>query len=406
MAARAESIFRNRSFSLYYAGQALSFVGDGLRIIAIPLLVYHLTGSALAIGVTYALELGPFALMGLVGGSLADRTDRRRLMLACDFVRFAIMALFALGYATHTLQLWMLYSGIAIISACAAIFVGGQASAIPYLLGKDRATKAYAALLAAEQSSQMILPPIGGALFAVIGPLPALAINAITYLCSQASLAAVETFGPDEPHGWPSPRTVVADVVLGFRSLMADASLRAVSLNSLTFNFFGFMTGAVFIPFLKRDFGASDLVVGYALGIGAIGAVIGSYLGGHVPKSWPFGRTIAIAYVVDGVLFVPVMFTHNFAVALFFLTLTNVCVLFEITQLIGWRIRVIPDELIGRVTGAARLISLAGTVPGAILGGYLGDHFGARTPIIASGFGYIAMALMVWTSPALRREAR
>ncbi len=55
MATRAESIFRNRNFSLYYAGQAMSFVGDGLRIIAIPLLVYHLTGSALAIGVTYAL---------------------------------------------------------------------------------------------------------------------------------------------------------------------------------------------------------------------------------------------------------------------------------------------------------------------------------------------------------------
>jgi MFS family permease len=406
MATHAESIFRNRSFSLYYAGQAMSFVGDGLRIIAIPLLVYHLTGSALAIGVTYALELGPFALMGLVGGSLADRTDRRKLMLVCDFVRFTIMSCFAIGYASGTLKLWMLYSGIAVISACAAVFVGGQASTIPYLLGKERATKAYAALLAAEQTSQMILPPIGGALFAVIGPLPALAINAFTYLCSQVSLAAVETFGPDEPGNWPSPRTIASDIVMGFRHTFADAALRAVSFNSLAFNFFGFMTGAVFIPFLKRDFGGTDLLVGYALGIGAIGAVAGSYLGGHVPKKWPFGRTIAIAYVVDGALFVPVMFTHNFAVAIFFLTLTNACVLFEITQIIGWRVRVIPDELIGRVTGAARLIALFGTVPGAIAGGALADRYGARVPIIVSGFGYLAMALSVWASPALRREAR
>jgi MFS family permease len=78
MSTRARSVFSNRSFSLFYTGQALSFVGDGLRIIAIPLLVYHLTGSALAIGVTYALELGPFALFGLLGGSLADRIYRRR----------------------------------------------------------------------------------------------------------------------------------------------------------------------------------------------------------------------------------------------------------------------------------------------------------------------------------------
>jgi len=406
MATRAESIFRNRSFSLYYAGQALSFVGDGLRIIAIPLLVYHLTGSALAIGVTYALELGPFALMGLVGGSLADRTDRRRLMLVCDFIRFAIMALFALGYATGTLKLWMLYGGIAIISMCAAVFVGGQASTIPYLLGKERATKAYAALLAAEQTSLMILPPIGGALFAVIGPLPALAINAFTYLCSQVSLALVDTFGPDEPGNWPSPRTIASDVALGFRHLLADAALRAISFNSLAFNFFGFMFAAVFIPFLKRDLGSSDLLVGYALGIGAIGAVAGSYLGGHVPRAWPFGRTIALAYAVDGVLCMPLMFTHSFAVAITFLTLTNACVLFEITQIIGWRVRVIPDETIGRVTGAARLVALAGTVPGAIVGGALADRYGARVPIIVSCVGYLVMALTVWASPALRRESR
>jgi predicted MFS family arabinose efflux permease len=100
------------------------------------------------------------------------------------------------------------------------------------------------------------------------------------------------------------------------------------------------------------------------------------------------------------------MFTHNFAVAIFFLTLTNACVLFEITQLIGWRVRVIPDEMIGRVTGAARLIALSGTVPGAIVGGALADRYGARLPIIVSGMGYLFMALTIWASPALRREAR
>jgi len=152
--------------------------------------------------------------------------------------------------------------------------------------------------------------------------------------------------------------------------------------------------------------GGTDLLVGYALGIGAIGAVAGSYLGGHVPKSWPFGRTIAIAYAVDGLLFVPVMVTHNFAVAIFFLTLTNACVLFEITQIIGWRIRVIPDDAIGRVSGAARLVALLGTVPGAIVGGALADRYGARLPIVISGVGYLIMASTVWASPALRREAR
>jgi MFS family permease len=406
MSTVARSVFTNRSFRLFYAGQTFSYVGDGLRILAIPLLVYHLTGSALSIGVTYALELGPFALFGLVGGSLADRLDRRRLMLACDFVRFSILALFATAFAFKFLSLPMLYSGIAAMGVCAAVFLGCQASSIPYLLGKDRATQAMSVLLAAEQATSMVLPPVGGAMFALLGPFPALACNAVTYLVSQASIAAVDTFGPAAPSGMPSPRAVVSDVVTGFRMLWTDTPMRVMSSCSLCFNLFGFMFAATFIPFLKRDFGASDAVVGYALGIGAVGALIGSYLAGRVPRKWPFGRLLVIAYLIDGIMFVPVMFTHSLVVAIVFLTICNGCALFEVSQIIGWRMRIIPGDFVGRVSGAARLLALAGTVPGALLGGYLGDHYGARSSMIASGVGYLVFALVIAFIPAIRREAR
>ena len=135
---KLRSVFAESSFALYYSGQTLSYFGDGLRTFAIPLLVFKLTGSGLSLGVTYALEFLPFALFGLVGGSLADRLDRRRLMISCDFVRFAIIALFALLYWLHKLTLLELYIGIAIVSIAAAIFLGGQSTSIPYLVGKER----------------------------------------------------------------------------------------------------------------------------------------------------------------------------------------------------------------------------------------------------------------------------
>src|SRR5579864_7405105 len=191
--ARAQAIFASRSFSLYYAGQALSYVGSSMLTLAIPLLVYHMTGSAISLGITYALEFLPFALFGPVGGALADRLDRRRLMLLCDFVRFLVIALFALAYARGVLTLPWLYAGIAIIATCAAFFIGGQSPSIPFLLGKDRIGPAVAALIAAEQGANLIVPPVGGALFALVGPLPALTINAFTYLTSQLSLYALPT---------------------------------------------------------------------------------------------------------------------------------------------------------------------------------------------------------------------
>jgi MFS family permease len=406
MSARAESVFSNRSFSLFYAGQTFSYIGDGLRLVAIPLLVYHLIGSAVSIGLSYALELAPFALFGLIGGSLADRLDRRKLMLACDFVRFATLALFALGFALGFLTLPLLYAGIATISVCAAFFVGAQSSSLPYLLGKDGATRAIAALLTAEQSTQMVLPPVGGALFTLLGPLPALALNALTYLISQGSLAAVDTFGPDVSSGFPSPKALASDIATGFRFLWRDAAMRTVSCVSLCFNFFGFMTAASFIPFLKRDFAAGDAVVGCALGAGAIGAVAGSFLAGRVPREWGFGQVLSVAYVLDGLAFVPVMVTHDLVVAVVFLSLANGCVLFEIAQIVGWRLRVTPGAMVGRVSAAARLVALAAAVPGALAGGALADDFGARSAIVVSGVGYLAVALLLACIPAIRRESR
>ncbi|MBD5634356.1 MAG: MFS transporter [Candidatus Eremiobacteraeota bacterium] len=399
-------MFRNRSFSLFYAGQAFSYVGDGLRLVAIPLLIYHLTGSALSVGVTYALELGPFAIFGLVGGSLADRLDRRTLMIACDFIRFSIMTLFAVGYARGFLTVGFVYGGIVAISIAAAIFLGAQATSIPFLIGKERATQAVSALMAAEQTSQTILPPIGGAMFALVGPLPALALNALTYAISQGSLAAIDTLGPERPSGAPSFAQILRDAGKGFDFMWSDPALRAISFMSLVLNFFGLMTGAVFIPFLKHDFGASDTVVGYALGIGAIGAVAGSYLAGRIPSSWPFGRVLLCAYAIDGLMFVPVMFAHSLVVAMIFLTITNACFLFEIGQVVGWRMRVIPEELVGRVFGAVRLVARIGTVPGASIGGALADRYGPRLSIVVSGIGYLALALILPAIGSVRRERR
>lgn len=404
--ARTQGIFASRSFSLFYAGQALSYLGDGLRTLAIPLLVYHITGSALSLGVTYALEFLPFAVFGLVGGALADRLDRRRLMIACDFVRFLVITLFAVAYARGVLTLPWLYAGIALIATCAAFFVGGQSPSIPFLLGKERAAPAVAALVATEQGANMIIPPIGGAIFALMGPLPALAINAVTYLTSQLSLVLVPTLGPDDPAGAPSLRELRADIVDGMRIVVADAAMLAISLMSCSLNFFGMMAGAVIIPFLERDLGATTAQVGIAFGTIAAGSVLGSLIAGRFGRRWPFGRAIIAAYIIDAVIFIPVLFAHNLWFGVAFFALASGCGTFEITQIVAWRMRVAPEDKVGRVSAAVRLIALIGIVPGTLIGGWIAQTFGARDAMWVSTIGYIVIAAYAAAIPALRREAR
>lgn len=399
-------IFASRSFRQYYAGQALSLIGDGLRTLAVPLLVYRLTGSALSTGISYICEIAPFALFGLIGGSLADRLDRRMLMIGADAVRCTIMALFALLFAHHALTIGMLYGGLVLISICAAVFMGGQASSIPFLVGPGSGTQAAAALAAAENTSNLITPVAGGALFSLFGPLPALAINAATYFLSQVSLARIPTLGPEDPHGFPTAAHVVEDIRLGYRVLLRDRGMRAQAFASLVLNVFGFGGYSVLIPFLKRGFHASDPQIGIFLGISAAGAVCGSLFAGKFAGRWPFGRALCVAYLIDAIIFVPAVLTHDMWVAGVFWAAANACAQFEVAQIIGFRLRVTPPEMVGRVFGAVRLFVLCGMAPGILAFGWIADRFSAHVAMDVAAVGYLAIAFVAVASPAIREEKR
>jgi MFS family permease len=403
-ARNAESIFRSSDFCRYYAGQALSYLGDGLRTLVIPLLVFHLTGSAVSLGLTFALELLPFALFSLLGGSLADRLDRRTLMLGADAVRFLIMALFTVALWRGALSLPLLYTGVVLLSICAAIFLGAQASSIPYLLGKDRAKAAVAALVATEQGVNLIAPPVGGAIFGLVGALPALALNAVTYLTSQLSIASVSSFGPERPGGFPPLADIARDVRTGFRFVFGDRTMRTLTLSSAAINAVAVFGFVAMIPYLKIQFGATDQTVGIAFGCFAAGSVAGSLVAGRT--HWPFGRALAIAYVLDALFWLPLIWTHALAVAIGAVTLCAACGAYEITCIVGWRMRIIPEDMIGRVFGVIRLLVLVGMVPGSILGGIVADHWGTRTVMAISGFAFLALTLGLLGSRAVLSERR
>ena len=402
--ARPASVFRSSAFSRFYAGQALSYLGDGLRMLAIPLLVFRLTHSATAIGWTWGLELLPYAFVSLIAGSLGDRVDRRRLMLACDALRFTVMALFTVLFATGHLTLWMIYTGVLLLAIGGAMFLGAQTPSIPFLLGKERVKGAVAALAATEQSVNLIAPPIGGVLFALVGPLPALAINAVTYLTSQIAVASVRTFGPDAPAGLPSLRELAGDVRAGWRFLFTDKTMRLLSLTSCWLNFIGSVGFVSLIPYFKRAFDAGDHVVGLAFGCFAAGAALGSYVAGRT--HWAFGRAMIVAYFVDGLGWLPLPWTHSLWVAIAGVAFSSLCSGYVVTSIVSWRLRVIPAEFVGRVFGVVRLVVLVGILPGSVLGGWFSDHLGVRTTMLISAVGFLAFTVLLTFSRTLRAERR
>jgi len=398
-----ESIFRSRDFRLFYFGQATSYIGDGLRTIALPLLVFKLTGSALNLGLTFSLEWFSFGVFSLIGGSLADRLNRKRLMISADVIRSLIILSFALGYRSGWLTLPLLYGGIVLHTACGAVFNGGQASSIPYVLGKARATQAVAALIGTESAVNTAVPPIGGAIFGLFGPFPALLINAFTYVASILSLGVIRDLGPERASGFPRIHHVASDIAIGFRFLFADNAMRIVTFGSFMANFWGSLGFTAYVPFIKRDLGGTDLSVGIVFGALGAGTVLGAFLVSRVHTT--FGRNMVIGYLWSFIQ-LGLIWTHNVTVAAIILGLLSVAGGWNVSATLGWRMRIIPEEMVGRVFGAARLLVLCGTLPGALLGGVLADRFGARTAVAVSAIGIALVIVWAVSQRTMREEKR
>ena len=402
--ARTPSVFRSSAFARFYAGQTLSYLGDGLRTLAIPLLVFRLTGSAAAIGWTWGLEFVPYALLSVVAGSFADRVDRRRLMIACDALRFTVMVLFSVLFATGHLSVGMIYAGVVVLAIGGAMFLGAQTPTLPYLLGKERAKPAIAALLATEQTVNLIAPPIGGTLMGLLGPLPALIGNALTYLCSQAAIVSVRTFGPDEPAAIPTAREIRADVATGWRYVWGDPAMRAASCASFFFNAFGSIGFVALIPYFKRAFDASDISVGIAFGCFSAGAALGAYVAGRT--HWPIGRVLVVAGLLDALGWLPLAWAPTMPIAVAGVMAASVCAGYYVTSMVSWRMRIVPEDVVGRVFGVAKLVVLLGVLPASLLGGWLADHAGVRATMAISAFGLLACSVGLIASRAFREERR
>jgi MFS family permease len=180
--------------------------------------------------------------------------------------------------------------------------------------------------------------------------------------------------------------------------------MRTLTLNATLLNTVGIFGFVAMIPYLKREFGATDQIVGIAFGCFAFGSLAGALVAGRT--HWPFGRALIIAYVLDALAWLPTIWAPTIWLAVGSVTCCAAFGAYEITTIVAWRMRVIPEEMIGRVFGVIRLLVLIGMFPGSLLGGVLTDRLGPRLVMAVSGMAFLLLAIALMFSRAVRAERR
>jgi len=387
---------RNRDFVLFQTGQLLSAAGSSLSTIAYPLLVLSLTHSPAKAGLVSFARLLPVPLFALPAGVLADRFDRRRIMLASDAVRAVAMAALAIviwkqpAFWPVPLLAFVEGAGDTFFAACLG---GVLRSVVP----PAQLPSAISVQTGRTAVVGIAGPPVGGALFSVARALP-FGIDAASYLFSFGAVWAMRT--PMQEAREPTRLRIRAELAEGFRFVLTQPFLRASS--------FFFAVGNFTIPallfvvvVLGHGEGLTGGQIGLLLALFSACILVGSVLGGAVRRRLSL-RAVVMLEAYTGLL--AVLFLLDPSVYVLAAAILPQAFVLPVTDsyVVARRIAVTPDHLQGRAEAARMTIVRTAAPLGALLAGILLSATSSRVAVGTFVALNAAEALYVTATPAFR----
>jgi MFS family permease len=385
MTGREDSLLRNPRFLRLWIGQGVSFLGDGVSMVALVVLVVQMTGSASAVAGALVARLLP-TIASPLAGVLADRLDRRVVLVASDLAR----AVLALGLI-FVRDLVVLYALVFLMGLARTIFNPTVRAAFPGVVGGGDLTRANALISGTFSVSETVGPVLGGVLVATVGVNAAFALDSATYLVSAAFLFRIPLSRPRRDEDGDLARELKAGFAYLAGARMPLAIVVGASLTMLTIN--TTIPAEVFLA--KETFDAGDAGYGLLVGLWGGGMVLGSAIIAALGDRVNLALFYFLGIFVSALALVGTSLSPTFVVALVALTIAGVANgIDDVTANTILQKRV-PDALLGRVFAVRYLGFSAGEVLAFLLGGVIVDAAGTRFTFLFAGVATAVVGLLV-----------
>ncbi len=379
------SLLRNERFLRLWVGQGISFVGDGVSMVALVVLVVQMTGSASAVGGALVARLLP-TLASPLAGVLADRLDRRVVLVSSDLAR----AVLVLGLI-FVQSLVVLYVLVFLMGLARTIFNPTIRAVFPSVVGGGDLTRANALISGTFSVSETIGPVLGGLLVATVGVDMAFALDSATYLVSAAFLFRIPLSRPQRD----TPSNFAQELKDGFTYLagarMPLAIVLGAFLTMLTIN--TTIPAEVFLA--KETFAAGDAGYGLLVSLWGGGMVLGSALiaafGDRLNLSLFYFLSIfasALALAATGL-------SPTFVAALGALTIAGIANGIDDVTANTILQKTVPEAFLGRVFAVRFLGFSAGEVLAYAVGGAIVDLTGPRYTYLLAGAATATAGILI-----------
>ncbi|HYU58143.1 MAG TPA: MFS transporter [Actinomycetota bacterium] len=392
---------RNPAFTRLYAAQLISMAGDWFLIVALYGLALELTGSALAASGVLVAHLVPFFLVSPFGGVLADRLDRRRLMIAADVLRAGVCVGFLV--IDRSGEIWLMFVLIAGLSSLNALFDPAATAAVPNLVDPEDLPAANVLSGSAWGAMLAVGAALGGLIAGVFGRETAFLVDAGSFVASAALLLTVRRAFSEAREGeHPSLRAAIVETVRYARGDRRVTALLAVK------GGFGLGGGVIgLLPvFATQVFGGGDGAIGVLLAARGLGALVGPFLA----RRWVRNEdhrlfsAIASAMALFGVFYLVFPLAGSLAVAAPLAAGAHLGGGAQWT-LSTYGLQVVtPDRIRGRVFAFDFMLVTASMTVSSLLAGWAAGHAGPRVVMAVLAAVALAYAL-IWAALTKRLRA-
>jgi MFS family permease len=391
---------QNRNFKLYTYGQLISVTGTAMQQIAQSWLVLQLTDSGVALGITLALQFLPMLLFGVWGGLLADRLDKRRLLVATQAAQGVLaVALWAL-VATGTVTLWMVYVLALLLGFATCVDLPTRQSFVIEMVGPDNLSNAVALNSAVFNSGRLLGPAIGGVLIASVGVGACFLVNGISFV---ATVVALEAMRPGELYRQAAAARQAGQVRAGLRYAWDTPALRSTLLLIAVIGTFGFNFVVVMPLLAKEAFGGGARLYGTLTSLMGFGALIGALGAAH--QKQPTRRVLIGGAGAFGVVATLVAVSPNAVVAAVLITLMGTAMMVFLATANSTLQLASDPSMRGRVMALYGLVFLGSTPLGGPIVGWISQHWGSRAGLAVGGLASVAAAVWAMVPALARRRA-
>jgi MFS family permease len=377
-----------RSFRWLLASTTVNNVGDGIALSAGPLLVASQTRDPFLVSLALLSEYLPALVFGVPGGALADRVDRKRMVVVVNAARACVLGLMVATILSGTVDIALVLIALFALGSAETLADSASSTILPGIVAKRDLGIANSRMQGAFLlTNQLLLPPVGAFLF-VIGPAIPFAANAAAFLLGAVLVLRVVTSQPART------RTdgFRAEMAEGIRWLVAHPPMRTLALTIFLFNVTYGAAWSVLVLYAGERLGMNAVGFGLLTTAVAIGGVIGIGLYGSLERRFSLANIMRVGLLIETFTHLSLALTTSPAWALATLVVFGAHAFVWGTTSTAVRQRAVPDELMGRVGGVYRMAVLGGLVIGTPIGGLLASAFGVTAPF---WFGFIGSAVLV-----------